>query len=111
MGKCSINAVDALNATEDELRPIIINIRAACQKKDESLGKYSGVCKVDFVEKVVAYYKHTVNVDIPDDRVYFFDDACVNVAGFQGTNYHARQISCGQRQCWNEPPHHPDVNN
>jgi len=101
--ECSIDAVDAAKSKPEDLKPFIINIGQACYNKDPSLGKFSGTCKVDFVRNVTAYYNHFENVTIPDENVYFFDDACVNVAGFQGSKYRARQISCGKRQCWKEP--------
>lgn len=104
LGKeCSMNAVDAVSASPGDLKPFIINIGEACEKKDPSLGKFSGACKVDFVQNLTAYYKHVAGVTIPDEHVYFFDDACVNVAGFKGTKYRARQIACARRQCWMEP--------
>ena len=74
------------------MKPFVINIGDACYKKNPALGHYSGTCKVDFVQNVTAYYKHHAGVEIPDESVYFFDDACVNVAGFRGSKYHAHQI-------------------
>lgn len=109
--ECSIDALDALNATDAELKPFIINIGAACYQKDRTLGKFSGVCKVDFVKHVIAYYRKYANIEIPDENVHFYDDACVNVAAFRGSKYRAHQIACARRQCWMEPKNHPDVNN
>jgi len=104
LGKeCSINALDTHDIPPENLKPFIINIGAACEKKDPSLGKFSGTCKVDYVQNITAYYKAVENVTIADEDVYFYDDACVNVEGFKGSKYRARQISCARRQCWQEP--------
>merc|ERR1712176_1148440 len=110
---CSIDALDAINASVNKLRPFIINVGEACKMMNPKLGRYSGTCKVDFVKNITAYYMHYAGENIPDQNVYFFDYSCVNVASFRGTKYHARQTSCHSRQCWNEPrtgPPNPNNN-
>lgn len=55
------------------------------------------------VDSIVQWFKSAHKITIPSDRVHFFDDRIINVEPFtafnaaRGTQYNARQISCGSR--------------
>jgi len=55
----------------------------SCRDKPTALG---GILK---------YYKDKEGIEIADEDVHFFDDQPYNIVVFEGTPYHAKQVSCG----------------
>ena len=53
--------------------------------------------KQDSVPAVLEWYAAHASVHFAKQNVFFFDDKAVNVRGFAGSGYNARQISCGSR--------------
>ena len=53
--------------------------------------------KQNSVDVITRWYHEHAGVSFAKDRVYFFDDKAVNVRGFYGTGFNARQISCASR--------------
>jgi len=44
---------------------------------------------------ILSYYQDKEGIDIADDDVHFFDDQPYNIVVFEGTGWHAKQVSCG----------------
>ena len=61
-----------------------------------ALGVQDGT-KQTKIPGIINWYKKNKGINILDKNVYFFDDRKNNINGFEGTNYNAKQISCGSR--------------
>lgn len=44
---------------------------------------------------ILKYYKDKEGIEFADDDVHFFDDQPYNIITFEGTGWHAKQVSCG----------------
>jgi len=68
---------------------------SGCENSGDSPLIISCHDKPQAMSGILKYYKNKEGIDIADDDVHFFDDQPNNIVVFEGTGWHAKQVSCG----------------
>jgi len=66
-----------------------------CENDGDSALIISCYDKPSAMSGILKYYKDKEGIEIADDDVHFFDDQPYNIVSFEGTGWHAKQVSCG----------------